>query len=136
VWGMPCTEISADWANQRIKGLSLKTAATASIRGLLRLKKKQKGSAQVKTLITSFRYPRLGPGMMWEAAKDRVESLGGIVRQGVKVSSIQHQEGTGKWQLQANDDSLTFGPYDHVISSAPIRDILPAITPPPASRSP
>ena len=67
---------------------------------------------------------------MWEAAKDRVESLGGIVRQGVKVSSIQHQEGTGKWQLQANDDSLTFGPYDHVISSAPIRDILPAITPP------
>ena len=113
VWGIPCTEISADWANQRIKGLSLKTAATASIRGLLRLKKKQKGSAQVKTLITSFRYPRLGPGMMWEAAKDRVESLGGIVRHGVKVSSIQRQEGTGKWQLQANDDSLTFGLYIH-----------------------
>ena len=130
VWGIPCTEISADWANQRIKGLSLKTAATASIRGLLRLNKKQTRSAQIKTLIKSFRYPRLGPGMMWEAAKHRVESLGGVVRHGIKVSSIQRQESTGLYQLHANDDSLTFGPYDHVISSAPIRDILPAISPP------
>ena len=129
VWGIPCTEISADWANQRIKGLSLKTVASTSIRGLLRLKKKQKSSAQIKTLITSFRYPRLGPGMMWEAAKDRVQSHGGVVRHGVKVSSIQHQESTSRWQLKANDDSLTFGPYDHVISSAPIKDILPAISP-------
>jgi protoporphyrinogen oxidase len=130
VWGIPCTEISADWANQRIKGLSLKKDATASIRALLKLKKKQEGSAQIKTLITSFRYPRLGPGMMWEAAKDKVESLGGAVRHGVKVTSIQYQEGTGLWQLKADDDSLFFGPYDHVISSAPIKDILPAISPP------
>jgi protoporphyrinogen oxidase len=130
VWGIPCTEISADWANQRIKGLSLITAAISSIRALLGLKKKPKGSAQIKTLITSFRYPRLGPGMMWEAAKDKVKSLGGAVHHGVKASSLHRHESTGLWQVKANDDSLTFGPYDHVISSGPIRDILPAISPP------
>jgi protoporphyrinogen oxidase len=130
VWGRPCTEISADWANQRIKGLSLKTAATASLLALLGIKKKPKESAGIKTLITSFRYPRLGPGMMWEAAKDRVESLGGKVHQGVKVSSLHCQENTRLWQLKANDDSLTFGPYDHVISSAPITEILSAVSPP------
>jgi protoporphyrinogen oxidase len=130
VWGRPCTEISADWANQRIKGLSLKTAATASLLALLGIRKKPKESAGIKTLITSFRYPRLGPGMMWEAAKDRVESLGGKVHQGVKVSSLHCQENTRLWQLKANDDSLIFGPYDHVISSAPITEILSAVSPP------
>ena len=130
VWGIPCTEISADWANQRIKGLSLKTAATTSVLALFGIKKKPKGSARIKTLITSFRYPRLGPGMMWEAAKSKVKSLGGVVHHGVKASSLHRHESTGLWQVKANDDSLTFGPYDHVISSAPIRDILPAISPP------
>jgi protoporphyrinogen oxidase len=129
VWGIPCTEISADWANQRIKGLSLKTAANTSVLALFGIKKKPKGSAQIKTLITSFRYPRLGPGMMWEAAKDKVKSLGGAVHHGVKASSLHRHESTGLWQVKANDDSLTFGPYDHVISSAPIKDILPAISP-------
>src|SRR6202011_1697261 len=63
VWGMSCKEISADWAAQRIKGLSLKTAI------LNALWPKKKGGSKdkvIKSLIDSFRYPRLGPGMMWE----------------------------------------------------------------------
>lgn len=135
VWGIPCTEISADWANQRIKGLSLITAATSSISALLGIKKQPKGTKRIKTLITSFRYPRLGPGMMWEAAKEKVESYGGKVIQGIKVSSLDRQPETGLWELKANHDSLTFGPYDHVISSAPIRDVLQAISPPPPQQA-
>ena len=68
VWGMSCSEISADWAAQRIKGLSLWSAA----RNALLPKRKPKDRSQViKTLIDTFRYPRQGPGMMWERCASR-----------------------------------------------------------------
>src|SRR5918912_2595712 len=62
VWGMSCREISADWAAQRIKGLSLATA----IKNAFAPGGSAAGAATVKTLINAFRYPRRGPGMMWE----------------------------------------------------------------------
>src|SRR5213075_3223359 len=79
VWGMSCKDISADWAAQRIKGLGLGTA----IRNALfpRRKPKEK-SAVIKTLIDSFRYPRKGPGMIWEACAHRVREMGGRIRMG------------------------------------------------------
>src|SRR4029077_17606970 len=68
VWGMSCDEISADWAAQRIKGLDLGVAVKdALLRALVPPKTVQRGRV-VKSLIESFRYPRKGPGMMWEAA--------------------------------------------------------------------
>ncbi|MBS1835692.1 MAG: FAD-dependent oxidoreductase, partial [Acidobacteria bacterium] len=71
VWGMSCKEISADWAAQRIKGLSLWSA----IRNALFPPKASSGSDRskvIKTLIDTFRYPRLGPGMMWERCGELV----------------------------------------------------------------
>src|SRR5207237_7184170 len=76
VWGMSCKEISADWAAQRIKGLSLKTAI---LNAILPKKKPKDRTQVVKTLIDSFRYPRKGPGMMWEACAAKVKQLGGKV---------------------------------------------------------
>ena len=69
VWGIPCTEIRADWAAQRIKELSLKRAVLHAIRG----------KSDDTSLIGSFQYPRLGPGMMWERAAEHVERMGGAV---------------------------------------------------------
>ncbi|MGI8432468.1 MAG: NAD(P)-binding protein, partial [Chthoniobacterales bacterium] len=63
VWGMSCREISADWAAQRIKGLSLGSAIKNA---LLPQRQPRDKSKVIKTLINSFRYPRKGPGMMWE----------------------------------------------------------------------
>src|SRR5262249_27661157 len=60
VWGMSCKEISADWAAQRIKGLSLRTAI---LNALLPGRKPKSRAKVIKTLLESFRYPRLGPGM-------------------------------------------------------------------------
>ncbi len=70
VWGMRCDEISADWAAQRIKGLDLGVAVheRARARVARRRQAPRPASAVVKTLIETFRYPRKGPGMMWEAA--------------------------------------------------------------------
>ena len=72
VWGMSTKEISADWAAQRIKGLNLTKTVLNALFG-----KRAKGKGEViKTLIDSFQYPRLGPGQMWEAAREKVR-LGG-----------------------------------------------------------
>src|SRR5262249_13930525 len=62
VWGMPTSMIAADWAAQRIKGLSLFSAVWNAFFGARR----GKDGTVIKTLIDTFQYPRLGPGQMWE----------------------------------------------------------------------
>src|SRR5207248_51678 len=94
VWGMSCKEISADWAAQRIKGLSLKTAI---LNALLPRERPKDKSRVVKTLIDTFRYPRRGPGMMWEACADKIRALGGEVQLGMKVVACHHDHPAGLW---------------------------------------
>jgi protoporphyrinogen oxidase len=76
VWGIPCSELKAEWAAQRIKNLSLRTA-------LLSMYLKPQKS--VRTLIEEFHYPRRGPGMMWAAVADRIETRSGTVRLNAEV---------------------------------------------------
>jgi len=120
VWGMSCKEISADWAAQRIKGLSLAKAVWSAIfpqRG------NQNSAQTIKTLINSFRYPRLGPGMMWDAAADRTRAAGGKVHMGTRVQGIE-KLADGKWRIFYKPESgvETHEDFDHVISSAPLRE--------------
>src|SRR5699024_4481240 len=82
VWGIPCTEIRGEWAAQRIQGLSL-AKAIASAAAL------NKRSTKIKSLISEFRYPRLGPGQMWEAATERIRALGNRVLLNHHVSAIE-----------------------------------------------
>lgn len=72
VWGIPCTEIRAEWAAQRIRNLSLGKAVVDAILGTGR-------RGEVKSLVKRFRYPRLGPGQMWETVANRIEQRGGSV---------------------------------------------------------
>src|SRR5258705_1254402 len=87
VWGIPCSEIRAEWAAQRIKGLSLPVAVWNAIFG------PGKGKDVVKTLIEQFEYPRLGPGMMWERAAEFVAAHSGEVRLNTDVVSLRHAGG-------------------------------------------
>jgi protoporphyrinogen oxidase len=135
VWGKPCTSISADWAAQRIKGLSLSKAAWASLFSPSIRSTTTSREDVIKTLIKSFRYPRLGPGMMWEAASALVQSRGGTLHMGAKVTSLLRDHATGLWTLTVKEESKhsdthSYGPYQHVISSAPLRDIIAAVHPP------
>src|SRR6185369_16791248 len=84
VWGVPCSEISADWAAQRIKGLSM----SSLIRNAL-FPQKSTGEGLIKTLIDSFRYPRLGPGMMWETCTSLCRQQGAVIRMNARVDSIK-----------------------------------------------
>jgi protoporphyrinogen oxidase len=135
VWGMSCDEISADWAAQRIKGLDLRVALTNAIGRSLRLGKAPSGAPAVKTLIESFEYPRKGPGMMWEAAARRIAERGGSVLMGRELQRLSYDRGRGLWTIEVATAQGGRETYQakHVISSAPIRELLEKIEPAPAS---
>ena len=130
VWGMPCTEISADWAAQRIKGLSL---ASAVKNALLPSKKSTSGSSKdvIKTLLDSFRYPRKGPGMLWDACAAKVKLQGNTIEMGTKVDSLDWSEDRQSWKVGFVRQDGTRGEIEagSVISSAPLREIAKAVKP-------
>ncbi|MBM3463163.1 MAG: NAD(P)/FAD-dependent oxidoreductase [Armatimonadetes bacterium] len=127
VWGMPCGEISADWAAQRIKGLSLWGAIQNALLG---------GSA-AKTLIDRFRYPRLGPGTMWERVAGHVSANGCDLRMNARVARILWGE-DGAYAIGYTSDGA-FGEVSctDVISTMDLRALVEALEPaaPPEVRS-
>ncbi len=124
VWGMPCRDIAADWAAQRIKGLSFFSAAKNALRGALGLKKR----GNIKTLIEQFLYPRQGPGMMWEAAARKVREGGGQIRLASPVESLSYDESSRLWQVSFRDDTgLQTVAAEHVISTMPLKELVYAI---------
>lgn len=121
VWGVPCTQISADWAAQRIKGLSLSKAIWNA---LWFKKQKQNSKNVIKTLIGSFHYPRRGPGMLWEKTKDHIKQQGNEVLLGMNVVEINLLKNK-TWQIITEDPTQKRHEFfaDHVISSMPIREL-------------
>ncbi|MFQ5409706.1 MAG: NAD(P)/FAD-dependent oxidoreductase, partial [Anaerolineales bacterium] len=123
VWGIPCSDIRAEWAAQRIKGLSLPTAIRNALfppRGEV-----------IKTLIEEFHYPPLGPGMMWERVADLLRERGHsvcmetaavrILREGSTVRSVEVRDSNGTRTLAAAG----------VISTMPLSELIRAFDPPP-----
>ncbi|MGC1482105.1 MAG: NAD(P)-binding protein, partial [Chthoniobacterales bacterium] len=94
VWGMPCAEISADWAAQRIKGLSLSKAVLAAVTP--RIPSRNRGGV-IKTLINTFRYPRKGPGMLWEETSRKVSAQGSSVTMGSSVTRCSYDSASSEW---------------------------------------
>ncbi len=125
VWGLPCTEIQADWAAQRIQNLSLKKAVLNALTG----------ANDTSSLIEEFKYPRLGPGMMWEKFRDAIRDKGGIVqmescvervfRDGNRITGVeirQYADGKEGTQRLAADE---------FISTMPVRELINCIEPSP-----
>ena len=135
VWGMPCEEISADWAAQRIKGLDLWSAMANALRRSMNTTPSVKdGDKVIKTLIESFQYPRRGPGMMWDAAAAKVVAQGGVIHMGHRLESLRWNEPAGLWTITARcDEGERVFTAKHVISSAPIRELMTSIEPRPVS---
>ncbi len=129
VWGMKCKEISADWAAQRIKGLSLGSAVwQALVPAWLR-----RNGETPKTLIDRFMYPRLGPGQMWEAAAEKVRQAGGEVLLGTEVQGLIRDADSKEWTVSAVGPEGERRDFcaDHVISSAAIADLVEYLQPRP-----
>src|ERR1700732_2940733 len=128
VWGMSCKEISADWAAQRIKGLSLGSAIKNALLPKRQPKDHSKG---IKTLINSFRYPRRGPGMMWETCAEKTIAMGCRVQMGCKVVGLEYRGHSESWSVQYKDGqgNVEVLEAEHVISSAPMRELVRGIRP-------
>jgi protoporphyrinogen oxidase len=122
VWGVPCTEIRAEWAAQRIQGLSL-------ARALLTATSLQKRSEDVRTLIDEFKYPRLGPGQMWERCSELLGDKGGELHlnheitgfelAGDRIVAARVTTPTGEQRFEA----------EHFISTMPLRSLVRALGP-------
>ncbi len=137
VWGMPCDTMSADWAAQRIKGLSLGSAVIDGLKRSLGLNKRPNDGMQTKSLLESFRYPRLGPGMMWDAARDRVIDHGNRILMGHSLKQLARDEVSDRWRVTATDPdgaTITINAAQ-VISSAPMRELAARLQPLPATLS-
>jgi protoporphyrinogen oxidase len=122
VWGVPCSELRAEWAAQRIKGLSFFSAAKAAFFG-------NRGN-KVKSLISEFHYPRFGPGQMWETMTREIERMGGEVRTETEVEQLNAAADGRIVSVEAGGETIEAG---QVISSLPLRATVDITRPlPPA----
>ncbi|MFL5820370.1 MAG: NAD(P)/FAD-dependent oxidoreductase [Solirubrobacteraceae bacterium] len=119
VWGVGGHELRAEWAAQRIRGLSFATAARAAVFGA------QDG--EVRSLVERFHYPRLGPGQMWEAMRAGLEAAGGEVHTATPVTAISISDGR---VTEVRAGGRAFHP-DHVISSLPLPTVAGMARPAP-----
>ncbi len=135
VWGMPCDEMSADWAAQRIKGLSLGAAVIDGLKRSLGLNKTPNDGMETKTLLETFRYPRQGPGMMWDAARDKIVAMGNEVVLDTALKQLRFDDVTQRWNMQTVNGNGTIANINaaHVISSAPMRELAGRIYPLPGT---
>jgi protoporphyrinogen oxidase len=121
VWGLPCNVIRADWAAQRIRGLSFTRAVSHAIfRG-----------GRTTSLVGEFLYPRLGPGQMWERAAAVITAAGGTVKLQSRVVGLHHTDGRiTSATLESAGQRQTI-PISDVISSMPLpalaRSLAPAV---------
>ena len=118
VWGVPASEIRAEWAAQRIKGLSFFSAAKAAFFG-------NKGN-KIKSLISEFNYPRYGPGQMWDAMTDAILAQGGEVHLDEPVTKLRIEDGR---VVAVESGAETYEHPDAVISSLPLREIVRMASP-------
>ena len=121
VWGVPCNEIQAEWAVQRIKGLSLASALWNAL----------SGATNTKSLIKEFQYPILGPGMMWERFQEVVERGGGRVEMNTDVVQFRHEEGRVQSVILCHQGTNKEVFADQFLSSMPITELVARMDPPP-----
>lgn len=129
VWGIPCNEISADWAAQRIKGLSL----ISTIKNALLSAQPQNKQDVIKTLIDAFDYPEKGPGQMWEMVAESIQEKGSTLKMKSGVEKIVWQKGkVTALEIEVDGKTETVSGTDF-ISSMPMQELVRKMDPlPPA----
>lgn len=128
VWGIDPKEIQADWAAQRIKNLSLFKAIWNAFTG----------SNDTVSMIEEFKYPRLGPGMMWEKCAELIKKKGGDVQMRSAVVGVKHEDNKRVTEVEVerwNEDGTPAGretvPGDNFINTMALRDLILCMDPPP-----
>lgn len=128
VWGVPCSEISAEWGAQRVKGLSI----TKAILHALNL-----GRSRETSLIERFLYPKFGPGQLWEETARRVEAAGGKIFLNHKVVDLELDGNRiiSAKLLDRGTARVTSVGCGHFISSMPVSELVSLLRPQDAQTS-
>ncbi len=126
VWGMPCEEMSADFAAQRIKNLDLVKAVTTALLGNWA----RRGEV-ITTLIEQFHYPRYGPGQMWESCVKRLADKGVETIMETRVEALLHENGRVRAARVSGPGGTREVEADHFLSSMPVRSLLHCMEPAP-----
>lgn len=128
VWGVPCHEISAEWGEQRIKGLSVKKTIAHIVKKQFQSKKDVAQKNLETSLIEQFLYPKFGPGQMWETVARKIKEMGGEIHTGVDITGI-HCEGFRVRSITGRDKSGAERRFsgDHFFSTMPMKDLVRAL---------
>lgn len=121
LWGRHPREIDASWGSQRVKGLSAMT--------LLKNRFKKNGKEK-NTLSDEFKYPKYGPGQMWETVAQRVQKNGGNLLLGARVTGVSPADGYVTY-IENGEQLTIYG--DYIISSMPVKDLISAMENVPAN---
>jgi len=125
VWGIDCSKIAAEWVSQRIKGLSLMTAMKNALR-----KNQKKGPL---TLVASFKYPKLGIGMIAERLAEQIKKENNIFL-GTKVVNVNCQNDIiNSLEYVTKNGGRKIFEADSFLSSIPITELINIISPEPPS---
>ncbi|MBI5156255.1 hypothetical protein HZA45_03205, partial [Candidatus Peregrinibacteria bacterium] len=135
VWGIPCSQIRADWGAQRIKGLSLKRALVHAIKDLFSSDFKKAQEERETSLITRFYYPKFGPGQMWQEVSKQVRACGGDVKMETRVAGVHltNNKVTSVTVEHVKTGKREEIPCDYFFSTMPIKHLIGMITPRPAA---
>ncbi len=131
VWGVPCSQISSEWGEQRVKSLSIKRAITDAAKAVLARDHNLMQKETETSLIRRFLYPKLGPGQMWTEVARLVQQKGGEIRLRHKVIGLaaQGQKVTAVIAREESTGSTVEMKADYVLSSMPVRDLIAGFDP-------
>lgn len=131
VWGVPCNEISAEWGEQRIKGLSVSKSILHFLKRRFRSKEDIAQRETETSLIEQFLYPKFGPGQLWESVADKVSNMGGQILLkhqvvgiqccGSRVLSVTTMNEHGQKQTHSGD---------YVFSTMPVKELIRSLDSP------
>jgi protoporphyrinogen oxidase len=132
VWGVPCSEISAEWGAQRIKGLSLTKAVLHALGRTVNRSRVGTRAKAHTSLVERFLYPKYGPGQLWEEVARRVDAGGGEIRLLNKIErlTVSNSRVTEVGVRNVTTGSMGSIAVDYVISTMPVKDLVASFDPP------
>ncbi len=134
VWGVSCSQITADWGSQRIKGLSITNAILHAFKEIFKGESSISQKNVETSLIGQFMYPKHGPGQLWEEVAKLIIENGGEIHYENKVIGIESngnrldaikvlEQSTGEFKRIKGDYFLSTMPVKDLINS--FKDDLP-----------
>ena len=120
LWGRHPSEIDASWGAQRTKGLSIGGILKDVFGKLFHVRDRKVNTS----LIEQFKYPKLGPGELWDVTASKVEQMGGTIIKNAKVTKLHKEDGKITSLTYVQDGKETVVEGDYIISSMPVKDLV------------